>query len=256
MATYVLVHGAGHGGWCYQRVARLLRAQGHEVHTPSLTGLGERAHLLTPDVGLETHIADVVSLLEHEDLSDVILAGHSYGGIVITGAADRALGRVAQLVYLDAAILYDGESLASVTPAIAAMREGMRVANGIELVLWPDDPVAYAIYGVTDKADWAWMRARLHPHPWRAFTDTLSLAHPEAVARLPRTLINCPSTLAKRVGESLDRYHRGDRVWEIDTGHDLMITEPEKTAEMLLQLADQNLSSVIYSGAKITREER
>ena len=122
MATYVLVHGAGHGGWCYQRVARLLRAEGHEVYTPSLTGLGERAHLLTPHVGLDTHIADIVSLLEHEDLTDVILAGHSYGGIVITGAADRALNRVAQLVYLDAAILYNGESLHDVTPALAMMR--------------------------------------------------------------------------------------------------------------------------------------
>jgi pimeloyl-ACP methyl ester carboxylesterase len=238
MATYVLVHGAGHGGWCYQRVARLLRAQGHEVHTPSLTGLGERVHLLNPDVGLDTHIADVVSLFEHEDLSDVILAGHSYGGIVITGAADRALGRVAQLVYLDAAILYDGESLADVTPALAAMREEMKVVDGIELVLWPDDPIAYAIYGVTDEADWAWMRARLHPHPWRAFTDKLRLARSEEVARLPRTVINCPSTLEMRVGESLERYHVGDRIWSIDTGHDLMITEPERTADMLLRLAE------------------
>lgn len=236
MATYVLVHGAGHGGWCYQRVARLLRAAGHEVHTPSLTGLGERAHLLTPDVGLDTHIADIVSLLEHEDLHDVILAGHSYGGIVITGAADRALSRIAQLVYLDAAILHDGESLHGVTPAIAAMHEGMKTANGVDLVLWPDDPIAHAIYGVTDEADWAWMRARLHPHPWRTFTDTLRLADPDAVARLPRTVINCPATLAKRAGESLDRYRVGDRVWEIDTGHDLMITEPGQTAEMLLRL--------------------
>jgi len=236
MATYVLVHGAGHGGWCYQRVARLLRVQGHEVYTPTLTGLGERSHLLTPEVGLDTHITDIVSLLEHEDLHDVILAGHSYGGIVITGVADRAAGRVGQLVYLDAAILYDGESLHDATPALAMMREEMKVVDGMELVLWPDDPVAYAIYGVTDPADWVWMRDRLKPHPWRAFTDKLRLSDPAAVAALPRTVINCPSTLAKRIGESLDRYRIGDRVWEIDTGHDLMITEPEKTAEMLLRL--------------------
>ncbi|HEX8055539.1 MAG TPA: alpha/beta fold hydrolase [Novosphingobium sp.] len=236
MATYVLVHGAGHGGWCYQRLARLLRAEGHEVYAPTLTGLGERSHLLTPEVGLDTHIADVVSLLEHEDLRDVILAGHSYGGIVITGVADRARTRVGQLVYLDAAILYNGESLYDVTPALAMMRDEMKVVGGMELVLWPDDPVAYAIYGVTDAADWAWMRDRLKPHPWRAFTDKLRLSDPAAVAALPRTVINCPATLEKRVGESLDRYHVGDRIWEIDTGHDLMITEPEKTAEMLLRL--------------------
>lgn len=237
-ATYVLVHGAGHGGWCYQRVARLLRAEGHEVYTPTLTGLGERGHLLTPEVGLDTHIADIVAVLEHEDLHDVILAGHSYGGIVITGAADRALDRVGQLVFLDAAVLYDGESLADITPAIAAMYEEMKPVDGIELVLWPDQPIARAIYGVDDEADWAWMAERLRPHPWRAFTERLVLRQPEAVARLPRTLINCPGTLARRVGESLDRYHIGDRVWEIDTGHDLMITEPEKTAEMLLRLAE------------------
>lgn len=237
-ATYVLVHGAGHGGWCYQRVARLLRAEGHEVHTVTLTGLGERSHLLTADTSLDTHITDVVSLLEHEDLRDVILAGHSYGGIVITGAADRALDRVAQLVFLDAAILNDGESLASVTPAVSAMYEEAETVDGVELILWPDKPIARAIYGVDDETDWAWMRERLRPHPWRCFNEPLVLRNAEAVARLPRTIINCPSTLRKRAGEKLDRYLAGDRVWEIDTGHDLMITEPEKTAEMLLRLAD------------------
>jgi len=236
-ATYVLVHGAGHGGWCYQRVARLLRAAGHEVYTPTLTGLGERSHLLTPETGLDTHIADVVGVLENEDLRNVILAGHSYGGIVITGVADRALDRVGQLVFLDAAILCDGESLASVTPAISAMREDARNVDGIDLVLWPDQPIARAIYGVDDESDWAWMAERLRPHPWRAFNDPLRLNHPEAVARLPRTIINCPSTLARRDGETLARCHVGDRVWEIDTGHDLMITEPQKTAEMLLRLS-------------------
>ena len=90
MATYVLVHGAGHGGWCWQRVARLLREAGHEVHTPTLTGLGDRAHLLSPEVSLETHITDVAAMLISEDLRDAILVGHSYGGIVITGAADRS----------------------------------------------------------------------------------------------------------------------------------------------------------------------
>jgi pimeloyl-ACP methyl ester carboxylesterase len=238
-ATYVLVHGAGHGGWCYQRLARLLRAEGHEVYTPTLTGLGERSHLLTPDVGLDTHIADVVGVLVNEDLRDVILAGHSYGGIVITGVADRALDRVGQLVFLDAAILYDGESLADVTPAVGAMYDEAKVVDGVDLVLWPDQPIARSIYGVDDEADWAWMAERLRPHPWRAFNDPLRLQNPGAVARLPRTVINCPSTLEKRVGESLERYHVGDRIWEIDTGHDLMITEPEKTAEMLLSLAGQ-----------------
>src|SRR5579864_6508570 len=103
MATYVLVHGGGHGGWCYQRIAPRLRAAGHDVYTPTLTGLGERTHLLRPDINLDTHIADVVGVLKFEGLTGAILVGHSYGGMVITGAADRALSRVAHLVFLDAA---------------------------------------------------------------------------------------------------------------------------------------------------------
>jgi pimeloyl-ACP methyl ester carboxylesterase len=238
MATYVLVHGAGHGGWCWQRVALLLRAVGHEVHTPTLTGLGDRAHLLSPDVSLETHIADIAAVLSCEDLREAILVGHSYGGIVITGAADRAPDRVGQLVFLDAAILKHGESLAAATPAIRAVRDDSRTVGGVELVLWPDQPVARAIYGVSDESDWAWMAERLRPHPWRCFAEPLMLANAEKIAQLPRTIINCPSTLKLRAGEVLDRYFAADRVWEIDTGHDTMITEPEKTAELLLRLAD------------------
>src|SRR5215469_10500746 len=131
MATYVLVHGGGHGGWCYQRVARLLRAAGHEVHAPSLTGLGERSHLVSPQVDLDTHIRDVTSLLHYEDLSDVILVGHSYGGMVITGAADRAADRVGRLVYLDAANPVNGQSLVDVSgPIVNAAREFGQVIDG------------------------------------------------------------------------------------------------------------------------------
>src|SRR6266403_787790 len=103
MRTYVLVHGGGHGGWCYQRVARILRSRGHEVYTPTMTGLGERAHLLSPAIDLNTQITDVVKALEFEDLRNVILVGHSYGGMIITGVADRATDRVGHIVYLDAA---------------------------------------------------------------------------------------------------------------------------------------------------------
>jgi pimeloyl-ACP methyl ester carboxylesterase len=239
MATYVLVHGAGHGGWCWQRVARLLRTAGHEVHTPTLTGNAERRHLLTPETGLDTHIHDVASLLEHEDLRDVILVGHSYGGMVITGVADRMIERVAQLVFLDAAIPAHGESLAEVSPQLAHVfaTEGETV-DGIDLLLFPERETARKIYGIPDEADWAWMLPRLTPHPYKCFTDRLLLSDPDAVARLPRTIINCPSTLALRArNEKLDRYHAAPRVWEIETGHDTMITEPEITADMFLRLA-------------------
>src|SRR5580693_2298375 len=114
MATYVLVHGGGHGGWCYQRVARLLQAQGHVVYAPTMTGLGERAHLLNADVDLYRHIEDIAAVLEFEDLRDVILVGHSYGGMVITGTADKVADRIGRLVFLDAANPLNGQSLAEV----------------------------------------------------------------------------------------------------------------------------------------------
>src|SRR5262245_7237499 len=111
MATYVLVHGGGHGGWCYQPVARLPAAEGHTVYAPTLTGVGERAHLLSAAVDLDMHIGDVVAVLHYEDLRDVVLVGHSYGGMVITGVADRVPDRIGDLVYLDAATPKNGESL-------------------------------------------------------------------------------------------------------------------------------------------------
>src|SRR4051812_4113946 len=160
MATFVLVHGGGHGGWCYAKVAALLRAAGHEVRTPTLTGLGERAHLLGPGVGLETHITDVVNVLHFDDLYDVVLVGHSYGGMVITGAADRAADRVGRLVYLDAANPKNGQSLFDVAgPILAVARENGRTVDGVELVLLPT-PDAGTFYGVTDADDLAWMADR------------------------------------------------------------------------------------------------
>jgi pimeloyl-ACP methyl ester carboxylesterase len=138
MATYVLVHGGGHGGWCYQAVARLLRSEGHEVYAPSLTGLGERAHLFRCDVDLDCHIADIVNLLHSEDLHDVVLVGHSYGGMVITGAGDRAADRVGHLVYLDAATPANGQSLVDVAPEMmAAARADSRIVDGVEMCLYP-----------------------------------------------------------------------------------------------------------------------
>ena len=117
MATFVLVHPAWHGGWCWRKVTPLVRAQGHEVHAPTLTGLGERAHLADPDISLATHIEDVVNVLEFEDLRRVILVGNSSGGMVITGVADRVPERLAQVVYLDAFVPEDGQSLVDLLSA-------------------------------------------------------------------------------------------------------------------------------------------
>ena len=116
MSTFVLVHGAWHGSWCWKRVRRALQNLGHDVFTPTLTGVGERSHLLTREVNLETHIQDVVNLLQWEDLTGVVLCGHSYGGVVVSGAADRVAERIGSMVYLDAFVLDNGQSLHSVLP--------------------------------------------------------------------------------------------------------------------------------------------
>lgn len=237
MAIYVLVHGGGHGGWCYQKVARRLRQAGHEVYTPTLTGLGERAHLLSPDIDLDTHIADIVAVLTYEDLHDVILVGHSYGGMVITGVADRATGRIRELVYLDAAHPRNGESLAVLAPQqMEPTYAGMRVADGIELVMWPMPGMA-TFFGITEPEDIAWTDAKLTPHPWKCFAQPLALTNGEAAYRLARTNINCTQSLLGSPEAARARQLEGHRNFEIDTGHDLMITEPGKVADMLLEVA-------------------
>src|SRR5271167_774390 len=225
MATYVLVHGGGHGGWCYQRVARLLRAEGHEVYTPTMTGLGERARLLNRDVDLHRHIEDMAAVLQFEDLRDVILVGHSYGGMVITGTADRAPERIGRLVFLDAANPVNGQSLVDVAgPVIGAVRPFGETVDGMELVLLPA-PDAGLLYGVTDPDDLAWMAERLTGHPWQCFTQPLELTNEEALWAIPQYHIVCTSTLATRDPARMDRARAEGRRWDIDTGHDLMITE-------------------------------
>jgi pimeloyl-ACP methyl ester carboxylesterase len=236
MSIYVLVHGGGHGGWCYQSVARLLRAQGHEVYTPTMTGLGERAHLLSPAIDLDFQIADIVNVLEYEDLRNVILVGHSYGGMVITGVADRATNRIGHLVYLDAATPENGQSLVDIAaPFMNAARAQGRVVNGIELVLFPGtEPLQF--YGVEDPAQIAWMKTKLTPHPWKCFEQKLRLANEAAAARIPQTHIVCTATLPGRDRAKLEAVSNG-RLWDIDTGHDLMITEPEAVTTLLLRVA-------------------
>jgi len=242
MATYVLVHGGGHGGWCYQKVSRLLAAAGHEVHAPTLTGLGERSHLLSPAIDLDHHIGDVTSMLFYEDLHDVILVGHSYGGMVVTGIADRAADRIAKLVYLDAANPKNGQSLVDVAgPVIEVTRPAGQVVDGVELVLLPA-PGAAAFYGVTDPDDQAWMDARLTGHPWRCFEQELVLTDEDALWAIPQYHIVCSSTLATRDRDLMGAARAAGRLWEIDTGHDLMVTEPRAVADALIAVAAERVS--------------
>jgi len=242
MATYVLVHGGGHGGWCYQFVAKILRAAGHEVYTPTLTGLADRKHLLNPDIDLNLQVTDVVNLITFEDLTDVILVGHSYGGMVITGVADQVPERLKNLVYLDAAYPQNGMSLADVAPdMMAAAFQSMQVIDGVELVLFPGkfpmEPGDY--YGVTDPDQIAWMEPKLTPHPWKCFTQKLVLNNEARLRQIPVSFFVTAiqkQTLKEEEKAGLKMLTQG-RFWEIDTGHDLMISEPQATADALMEIA-------------------
>ena len=234
MATYVLVHGAWHGGWCWQRVTPLLRAAGHEVLTPTLTGLGERSHLASPEIDLSTHIQDVVNVLEYEDLYKVTLVGHSYGGMVITGVADRPTDRLAHLVYLDAFVPRDGQSLLGLVgePLGTPLREQAQ-AEG-ELV----SPFPLEAYGLTAEADLHWVGPKLVRHPFKTFTQPVHLTDTGATVT-PRTYIYCNQPAMGPFGQFAERARTepGWRYRELATGHDAMVTMPRELTDLLLEVA-------------------
>ncbi|HEY0659240.1 MAG TPA: alpha/beta fold hydrolase [Pyrinomonadaceae bacterium] len=244
MTNFLLVHGAWHGGWCWRRVAKILRAAGHEVFAPTLTGLGEREHLLNADVGLDTHIADVLGVLKYEDLRDVVLVGHSYGGMVIAGAAEKAAERIAHLVYLDAFVPEDGKSLCDYqSPEILEMfHEKTRTeGEGYKLPCF----IPAEVFGVTTDEDLAWVKPKLNPHPFKTKLDAVRLTNPEA-ARIPHTFIYCNNPAVGPFGQFADRI-RDDESWqylEMATGHDAMVTEPEKLAGMLIEIAETSSKAV------------
>jgi len=226
-ATFVLVHGAWHGGWCWTRVSPLLRAAGHTVFTPTLTGLGERSHLLNRDIGLDTHITDIVQVLEYEDLGNVVLVGHSYGGMVITGVADKASGRISQLVYLDAMLP---------EPGTATTDYSQRKLAPITEDSWHDAAGMPQEYGVTDERDVAWMKKRLTDMPRRCLTQSLQLAG-ETSRQIRGAYILCSTRpfAAEAAGRAK---RRGYRYRELLTaGHDAMITQPRELTKILNELA-------------------
>jgi len=233
--NYVLVHGAWHGGWCWRRVSDRLAAAGHRVFCPTLTGLGERAHLLSREVNLTTHIQDVVAVLESEELNEVVLVGHSYGGIVITGVAARAKARLKQLVYLDSAIVADGESWSDALPpeAVVARRKAGAESGGVSLPL----PKA-EFFGVEDPADRAWVDRRMTPQPFGPFDQKMRWGGPIGNG-VPKLYVDCVDPAFPGLAGVKNRY-RGTPGWtwtEIRTGHDAMVSAPEETAKLLLEFA-------------------
>lgn len=234
-ATYVLVHGAYHGGWCWRDVADVLRAQGHRVHTPTLSGLGERAHLLKQAPGLSTMIDDVVNVIEFEELNDVILVGHSFSGSVITGVADRISEKLRHLVYLDALVLPGGTAvLEGASVESRQYYESLRIANGGSGGI-PVPPVSFFDVGNAEQE--AWLERRLTPHPVESFFEKLALQYPLGNG-VPTTYIVCtePYFSPTEPSRTLAAQQPGWRFVDIATGHDAMVSAPAELARLLTQL--------------------
>jgi len=232
MSDFVLVHGAWHGAWCWQRIVAPLWAAGHRAFAVTLTGSGERAHLLAPTITLQTHIADVANLIEAEELHDAILVGHSYAGVLITGVADRLAHRLAHLVYVDAVVPQPGESWSSShSDETRAQRRKAIAETG---TIPAPDP---AVFGLVD-ADRAWVARHQTPHPGGVYDEALYF-DATRLAALPKTFIDCtdPALATIAVSRSRVRSEPGWRVVEIATGHDAMVSAPGLLLEQLLQLA-------------------
>ena len=237
MSTFVLVHGAWAGAHGFRKVRPLLRHAGHEVSTPSLTGLGERVHLTGPQVGLTTHIEDVVNHILYEDLDDIVLLGFSYGGMVVTGALEHIGDRVRHLVYLDAFVPEDGDSV----------RTMLGAPRGAAIELGAAWSVDAAPRQYDDPDDAAWSEVRRVAHPARCFAEPVRLAQPLEAFPFTRTYIKATadapdapgnstfwSTAARAKASPAWRYH------EIDTNHMIANNRPTELATILLELSSSS----------------
>ena len=243
MATFVLVHGAWHGGWCWSKVAPLLRRTGAEVYTPTLSGLGERAHLAElvdqTQVDLELHIQDVTRLMEYEGLDDVVLVGHAYAGMVITGVAEVWPERLSHLVYINGVIPADGESMADQLipvrgPDFAAwVRDHIKRGEGY--LPPPASPEELGRrWGIPDAADREWMFDRVTPQPAAAMAGPVRIGNP-AARDIPRSFIGGEEAGFEPVADRAREAGWG--MYHLDSGHDPMVSHPRELAEILLGIA-------------------
>jgi pimeloyl-ACP methyl ester carboxylesterase len=231
--TFLLVHGAWHGGWCWRRVSALLTGRGHSVFAPTLTGLGERSHLMNADIRLATHVADVVNVIKWEQLTDVVLVGHSYAGFVISGVAERAPSALASIVFLDAFVPDSGDRLVDLTSQASRDAIELSAKNGDLTV--PPRPAAF--FQVNEK-DRAWIDALCTPHPLATMVDKAVLTG--ARERVPRkTYIRAQAYPNPGFDAAYDKL-ASDPSWrryEVPCGHDVMVDMPEQLAEILQEVA-------------------
>jgi pimeloyl-ACP methyl ester carboxylesterase len=234
-ATFVLVHGAWHGGWCYARVAELLRARGYRVFTPTMTGLGERVHLANADITLTTHVTDIVNVLTYEDLHDVVLCGHSYGGMVISGVVEAVPERVAALVYLDAFVPENGQSLHDLVPEANRVRQSEGAAANGGFI----PPISSAYFGVNER-DRAYVDAMCVPHPLETMRERLvQTGARERVAN--KTYLRAGAYTSIPFEAARERF-TGAPGWVVEvipSGHDVMLDAPEELTAALVATAER-----------------
>lgn len=229
MTTFVLIHGAWHGGWCWQRVTPLLEDAGHRVESPTLSGLGDRVHLLSHRVNLSTHINDIERHVRDLGLRDITLVGHSYGGFPVTAAAHRLGALVSHLVLLDAFLPVSGEMLLDHAPALIAQYRAAADADKN----WHIPPIPSAAFGV-EETDQAWVDAQLTAQPVESYFEPIAFSKPLLAAR--KTYIRCTQAPGNLLETSIRRV-QSDREWrfvEVDAGHDIMISDPALLAQALL----------------------
>ncbi len=232
--TFVLVHGAWHGGWCWRRVSDLLTARGHEVFAPTLTGVGERAHLLSSAIGLDTHVADIVNVFEFEDIRDAVLVGHSYGGMVVTGVAERLPGRIKSIVYLDAFVPADNQSMLDIVSEERRKQIGEAAAKSGGLSV---PPIPAAVFKV-NQADQAWVDSKCTIHPFKTMTDKVrTTGARERIAKKGYVrAADYPSPYFSMIYDKL----KADPAWRsyaLPCGHDVMVDMPERLTEILEEVA-------------------
>jgi len=231
--TFVLVHGAWHGGWCWRRVADLLEAKGHKVFAPTLTGLGERSHLMRAGINVSTHATDVVNVLKWERLSDVVLCGHSYGGFVVSGVAEQAADKIGSIVFLDAFVPENGDSMASLTSQ--AVRDNLKIATERGDIGVPARPAAAFL--VNDK-DQAWVDSLTGPQPIETMTEPVKITGArERIGK--KSYIRAGAYPNPGFDKAFARV-KADKAWrtyEVPCGHDVMVDMPERLAEILLEVS-------------------
>ncbi len=236
--NYVLAHGSFHGGWCWRPVADRLRKEGHQVHTPSHTGMGDRAHLLSKDITIDTFVDDLIQVIETEELQDVILVGHSFGGVPITGVAERIPERLRHLVYFDAVVLESGQDAFSNYPKEEAEARIAGAAKATDGLAVPAPVKLPPVWGISkDMPEYDWILRRLTPHPLRSYTTPLRLANPIGNG-VARTYLHCtkPShSLLNSSRELVKSLHDWDWI-ELAAPHEAHITHPDLLTDVLLQL--------------------